>query len=99
MIVDLRDCPRHKSFAEHISEKIGLYVRVANFTQNDNADVFRIITDAELFKEQLESLMALEVEAAHKTYRFVWLETLSAPVVDTVKHCQPVTSYIRATFM
>lgn len=50
MHLDCRQFPKDKLLADIISEKLGMYVRVALFTTQGKHRVFRMILDPEIHK-------------------------------------------------
>jgi hypothetical protein len=51
MYLDIKGCPLNKSLAEHISEKVSCYVRVADFVDHKKSTVFRMLVDPDLIRK------------------------------------------------
>jgi hypothetical protein len=99
MHLDCRDYPADYTYAQVVSNELGVYVKVANFTNHNGQRVFRMLVDPELDRQQLRELTMSTVKDAHQTYNFAYLEAIYGPVVDESKHCANFTHYIRITFM
>lgn len=99
MNLDCRDFPSDYTFAQVAGEELGLHVRVAQFTERKGQRVFRMIVDAELDGDQLAELITSSIKDKHKTYTFAYIESISAPIVDNVKHTAMTTQYLRVTFI
>ncbi len=99
MEIDLRKCPADKSFAEHIALSIGVYVKVADYTVHRAIRSFRLIIDPDLYATQVEDILKMTFQDKFKTYNFVWLEAIVAPVVDDLPQRNTNTSYLRITYM
>lgn len=99
MYLDLRDCPANQNFAEHIAKKLGIYVKVANYTYYKGHRVFRLLVDPEIYKEQMRIILFLSLKDDHKSYQFGWLESVPGPVVDNGPQMSEQTTYLRITFM
>lgn len=99
MDIDLRNCPKDKSFAEHIALSIGVYVKVADYTVHRNVRSFRLIVDPDLYGTQVEDILKMTFQDLWKTYHFAWLEAITAPVVDDIPQRNTTTSYLRITYM
>jgi hypothetical protein len=100
MYVDVRACPSNKSLAEHIAEKIAVYVRVAEFVDHKGRTFFRMLIDTELSAKQLKEVLNLEVIRWSQNYKLNVMETVVAPVVDHEKapHQKTETTYLRVTY-
>ena len=99
MHLDCSNYPRDHLFAELASEQLGMYVRVALFTDHHGRRMFRMIVDPEINRQQIEEILTSTIKDELGTYEFAFLETLAGPVVDKSPHRSPITSYIRVTFM
>lgn len=100
MYLDVKGCPLSKTLAEHISEKISLYVRVAEFVDRKKATVFRMLVDPDITSKQLQELLSLYVVKASKTFKMTTMECIQAPVVDNEQapHKNEMTLYLRITY-
>ena len=100
MYVDVRSCPSNKSLAEHIADKIAVYVRVAEFVDHKGSTYFRMLIDTELNAKQLREILNLEVARWSRTYKFSTVETIVGPVVDNERapHQKTDTTYLRLTY-
>lgn len=99
MNFDCTGFPADYTFAEIISDKLGLYVRVANFTEHRGQRMFRMIVDPEISKAQMRELLFSTIKDSAGSYEFSHLESLQGIVVDDINHMSPTTTYLRITFM
>lgn len=99
MYLDCRDYPDDYTFAQLAGEELGLHVRVAQFTERKGQRIFRMIVDAELDRNQLTALMQSTVRDYQGVYKFSYLESIAAPIVDNTRHTSTTTHYLRVTFM
>lgn len=101
MYLDVKGCPLNKSLAEHISEKISVYVRVAEFVDYKKKTIFRLLIDPDLTEKELADILCLQVAQFGKTYKFFNCEGLLGPVVDhqSAPHQTQNTMYLRVTYV
>src|SRR4051812_45434917 len=98
MHLDACKYPLNYHFAAVAGEQLGLYVKVANFTENNGRRMFRMIVDAELDRKQLRELLFSTIKDALGTYEFSHIDVLSGPVVDSVEQRTSSQQYLRITF-
>lgn len=101
MFLDVKQRPMDKSLAEFISEKVSVYVRIAEFVTYKGQDLFRVMVDTTLLEKEIVDLVCLQIHKSGKTYKMKFLECVAAPVVDHDKalHQNPTTTYLRLTFL
>ena len=99
MDLDLRDYPKDYTFAEVVQKTLGIYVKLANFTERTGQKIFRMIVDPEISKGQLDALMDLVILDHDGVYMFSYLESIMADVVDHIQHRSKTTTYIRITYL
>lgn len=98
MHLDCTKFPETHTFAQEVGEGLGLYVKVAHFTEHNGRRMFRMIVDPEINASQLRELLASTIKDRHATYCFSYLETIQGPVVDQAPTRTGQTCYIRITF-
>ena len=101
MYLDVKGCPLNKSLAEHIAEKLSLYVRVAEFVEYKKKTIFRMLVDPDLSEKELADILCLQVAQSGKTYKMHSIEGLLGPVVDhqSAPHQTENTMYLRVTYI
>lgn len=100
MHLDAREYPANHHFAAIVSEKLGMYVKVANFTTSATGRrMFRMIVDAEIDKKQMRELLFSTFKDSDGAYEFSHMEAIMGPIVDNHFHRCADQQYIRVTFM
>lgn len=97
--MDLREYPKDYTFAEVVQKKLGIYAKLADFTERTGQRIFRMIVDPELTKDQLADLLDLVILDHDGVYMFAYMESIMADVVDHVPHRSKTTTYLRITFL
>jgi hypothetical protein len=99
MHLDLAHYPKGYTFGPITSEALGVYVKLADFTDHKGTAMFRMLIDPEIYASALEKLMGLTITDGKRTYRFYLIESVQAPVIDSVSQRSKSTTYLRATFL
>lgn len=101
MFLDVKHRPMNKSLAEYISDKIAVYVRVAEFVKHKEQDMFRLMVDTTLSEKEVVDLVCLQVYQGGKTYKMKFMDCVTGPIVDHDKavHQKAETTYLRITFL
>lgn len=97
-MLDLTDYPADYTFGPLLSKELGVYVKLADFTEHNGLPLFRLIMDPNIPARALEKLLRLRIKDPMLIYVFRDLESIQAPVIDELPHRSPTTTYLRATF-
>lgn len=99
MHLDLSKYPPGYTFGAIVSEAIGAYVKLADFTSHKGTKMFRLIMDPELSYQSMNKLLNLTISDGKLTYGFYNIESVQALVIDSVDQRSRATTYLRSTFV